>query len=56
MKLSTWIVLAVAAGGAAIAARKALQPDAEKLGRNLSERCDDLSRQLQLRLGERQTA
>ncbi|RYG40992.1 hypothetical protein EON79_21600 [bacterium] len=50
MKPSTWILLAVAAASAALATRKALAPDTERTSRDLSARCDDLSRELQRRL------
>lgn len=50
MKPSTWILLAVAAGGAALAARRVLAADPERTGRSLTDRCDHLSRELQLRL------
>ena len=50
MKPSTWILLAVAAGGAALATRKALASDPDRRSRSLSTRCDDLARELQLRL------
>lgn len=56
MRLSTWIVLALASVGAAAAARKALRLDGETLGRHLSERCDDLTRQLELRLDQKKAA